>query len=122
MPSIAVDASGNMAIGYSASSPSIFPSIRYAGRFAGEPLNDLGQGEAIMTNGMGAQTNAAGRWGDYSMTTVDPSDGHTFYTTNEYYPATTSADWFTRVGTFKFPAAPRFTPTPRPRPTPAPRP
>ena len=32
MPSIAVDANGNMAIGYSVSSQSIFPGIRYAGR------------------------------------------------------------------------------------------
>ena len=40
MPSIAVDSMGNMAIGYSVSSASIFPSIRYAGRLAGDPAND----------------------------------------------------------------------------------
>src|SRR5262249_20592528 len=51
MPSIAVDHNENMAIGYSTSSPSVFPSIRYAGRLASDPLNDLGQGEAVMTNG-----------------------------------------------------------------------
>jgi hypothetical protein len=32
LPSIAVDQNGNTAIGYSTSSASIFPSIRYAGR------------------------------------------------------------------------------------------
>ena len=51
MPSIAVDQNGNMAIGYSTSSPSMYAGIRYAGRLASDPLNDFGQGEAIMTNG-----------------------------------------------------------------------
>src|SRR5262249_44706613 len=55
MPSIAVDASGNTAIGYSTSSTSIFPGIRYAGRLAADPIGNLSQGEAIMTNGSGAQ-------------------------------------------------------------------
>jgi hypothetical protein len=121
MAAVAVDEKGNMAIGYSTSGPSApnFPSIRYAGRLAGDPLNDLGQGEAILKAGDGVQTHSAGRWGDYSMNVVDPSDGVTFWATNEYYPATTSADWFTRVGTFKLP---RAIPTPRPRPTPHPRP
>jgi hypothetical protein len=121
MASLAVDQNGNMAIGYSVSDDTIFAGIRYAGRLASDPLNDLGQGEALMTPGGGAQTHAAGRWGDYSMTTVDPSDGVTFWTTNEYYPATDDVDWFTRVGTFKFPIV-RAIPTPRPRPTPALRP
>jgi Flp pilus assembly protein TadG len=133
MPSIAVDQSGNMAIGYSTSGATQEPSIRYAGRLASDPLNDLGQGEAVMTAGGGHQTHPSGRWGDYSMTTIDPSDGITFWHTNEYYSVTSSASWFTRIGTFQFPAAtptptptptttPRPTPTPRPRPTPAPRP
>jgi hypothetical protein len=122
MPSIAVDAHGNMAIGYSVSSPSIFPGIRYAGRRATDPLNDLSQGEAIMTNGGGSQTYAeAGRWGDYTMTTIDPSDGLSFWHTNEYYPRTADHAWFTRVGKFQFGNL-RSTPTPEPCPTPPPRP
>src|SRR5439155_13791448 len=73
MPSIAVDQSGNTAIGYAVSSPSLFPGIRYAGRLVGDPPNDLSQGEATMFNGTGSQTDTNGRWGDYSMTTIDPS-------------------------------------------------
>jgi hypothetical protein len=125
MPSIAVDQNGNAAIGYSVSSATIFPSIRYAGRLAIDPLNDLAQGESIIINGGGAQTNASQRWGDYTMTTVDASDGTSFWHTNEYYQATTDHSWFTRVGKFQFPVpspTPRATPTPRPRPSPAPRP
>jgi len=118
MPSIAVDNSGNVAIGYSTSSSTIFPSIRYAGRFAGDPLNDLGQGEATLFSGTGSQTSASGRWGDYSMTTLD-TDGISLWHTNEYY-ATTGSSWNTRVGKFTFPRG--IAPTPRPRPTPPPRP
>ncbi len=102
MPSIAVDAQGNTAIGYSTSSDSIFAGIRYAGRLESDPAGNLGQGEAIMTNGGGAQTHSAGRWGDYTNTSIDPSDGMTFWHVNEYFPATTSASWFTRIGKFNF--------------------
>src|SRR5712672_965336 len=114
MPSIAVDQNGNMAIGYSASSAAQNPSIRYAGRLSADPLNNLGQGEAVMTPGGGHQTHSSGRWGDYSMTTIDPVDNITFWHTNEYYPVTSSASWFTRVGKFQFPAV---SPTPTSTPT-----
>jgi len=120
MPSIAVDQNGNTAIGYSTSSENIFPSIRYAGRFATDPLNNLGQGETIMTNGSGSQTGE-NRWGDYTMTTVDPADGISFWHTNEYYLTTSDENWSTRIGKFRFPAS-RPSPTPRALPTPAPRP
>ena len=116
MPSIAADANGNVAIGYSTSSPSIFPGIRYAGRLAADPPNDLGQGEAIMTNGGGNQTGTAGRWGDYSMTTLD-TDGMTFWHTNEYYFTSGVVNWFTRVGKFNF-AGGGVSPTPTPTATP----
>ena len=48
MGSAAMDRDGNIAIGYSASSASIFPQLRYAGRLATDPLNVLGQGEATL--------------------------------------------------------------------------
>jgi hypothetical protein len=110
MPSIAVDQNGNAAIGYSASSASIFPSIRYAGRLAGDPLNDLGQGEAIMTNGGGSQTSSFDRWGDYSMLTIDPADNASFWHVNEYYVVTSSSSWATRIG--KFSLSPVSNPVP----------
>lgn len=116
MPSIAVDSAGNMAIGYSTSSADIEPSIRYAGRFAGDPANDLAQGEAIMTEGGGHQTSGSGRWGDYSAMSIDPSDNLSFWHANEYYSTTSGAGWSTRIGKFVF-----GTPTPTPSPTPTPR-
>ena len=80
----------------------MFPGIRYAGRLATDPLNDLSQGEAIMFNGTGSQLDTVNRWGDYSMTTVDPADGTSFWHANEYYATTSQFNWHTRIGKFSF--------------------
>jgi hypothetical protein len=119
MPSIAVDAAGNTAIGYSVSSVSDHPGIRYAGRLVSDPPGNLAQGEATMFTGAGSETDTSGRWGDYSMTTVDPANGMDFWHVNEYEATTGSFNWSTRIGKFNF-LTPRV--TPRPRPTPFPRP
>jgi len=103
MGSAAMDQQGNIALGYSASSASIFPQLRYAGRLATDPLNTLSQGEATLFSGTGSQTGTSNRWGDYSDLTIDPVDDCTFWYTNEYYATTTSFNWRTRIGSFKFP-------------------
>ena len=121
MPSIAVDADGNAAIGYSVSSSSMFPGIRYAGRLATDPPNDLGQGEAVMFDGTGSQTDTLNRWGDYSMTTIDPADGMSFWHAGEYYATTSSFNWHTRIGKFNFQGG-GISPTPTPTPTASPTP
>ena len=41
MGSAAMDQRGDMALGYSASSSTIYPQIRYAGRLATDPVNTL---------------------------------------------------------------------------------
>lgn len=104
MGSIAMDASGNMALGYSVSNSATYPSIRYTGRISTDPVNTLPQGETSMIAGTGSQTHIAARWGDYSMMAVDASDGCTFWFTQEYYATTSSAGWQTRIGSFKFPS------------------
>jgi hypothetical protein len=103
MASAAMDSAGNIAVGFSASSASLFPSIRYAGRLASDPINTLGQGETTLIAGGGSQTSTANRWGDYSDLTIDPVDDCTFWYTNEYYTATDTVNWKTRIGNFKFP-------------------
>jgi hypothetical protein len=121
--SAAMDGHGNLAIGFSASGPAIHPQIRYAGRLVTDPINTLSQGETHLFDGTGSQTGSGNRWGDYSSLTVDPVDDSTFWYTNEYYAATTSFNWRTRVGSFKFPASiatPSPTPTPSGTPTPTP--
>ncbi|HJT82069.1 MAG TPA: hypothetical protein VJ719_12810, partial [Chthoniobacterales bacterium] len=106
MPSIGVDSMGNMAINYSTSSASTNPAIKYAGRHVCDPLNTLAQGETVLVQGAGHQTDDSGRWGDYSAISVDPADNMTFWLTNEYYSATSGAGWNTRIGKFKFVNAP----------------
>ena len=103
MGSIAMDASGNMALGYSVSGAATYPSVRYTGRLAAEPPGGLTQGETDLIAGSGSQTHSAARWGDYSMLAVDASDSCTFWYTQEYYATTSSAGWQTRIGSFKFP-------------------
>ena len=107
MGSAAQDAQGNLALGFSASSPTINPQIRYAGRLVTDPLNTLAQGEAHLFDGTGSQTDTVNRWGDYSAMSVDPVDDCTFWYTQEYYATTGSFNWRTRIGTSSSPRAPR---------------
>ncbi len=102
--SAAMDNQGNMAIGFSASSSTVVPGLRYAGRLAGDPANILAQGEATLFAGQGSQSSGTGnRWGDYSALTVDPVDDCTFWYTNEWYPTgSTDFNWRTQIGNFAF--------------------
>ncbi len=101
MGSIAMDGAGNIALGYSVSSSTVYPSIRYTGRIAGDPLGTMTQGEKTLMAGGGSQTDNSGRWGDYSSMVVDPSDDRTFWYTNEYYSSTSKYGWQTWIGSFK---------------------
>ena len=102
MGSSVVDNAGNLAVGYSTSSLSVFPSIAYAGRLAGDPPGVLAQGEATMFAGTGVQQLTSNRWGDYTAMCLDPADDATFWYTNEYYNPTGQFLWKTKIGAFKF--------------------
>jgi hypothetical protein len=115
MGSIAMDHSGDIGLGYSASSSSIKPAIRYTGRLAGDPLNTL-QAESTLIQGTGSQTARLHRWGDYSSIAVDPTDDCTFWYTNEYLSSNGSFNWRTRIGSFKFPSCSAQPPPPPPPP------
>jgi hypothetical protein len=104
MGSIAMDMVGNMAIGYSVGSATVFPTIRYTGRLATDPLNTM-ETEATIFAGTGSQT-VGGRWGDYTSMSVDPSDDCTMWYTGEYMGATGQLNWATRLFSFKFPSCP----------------
>ena len=77
-----------------------------------DPPGTLPQGEGTIVTGLGSQTGPAGRWGDYSDLTVDPSDDCTFWYTTEYYQTTSPTGWRTRIGSFKFPQCAGGAPTP----------
>ncbi|HEV2371979.1 MAG TPA: hypothetical protein VGS19_07415 [Streptosporangiaceae bacterium] len=98
MGSIAMDHAGNIALGYSQSSASTHPSIRFTGRAPGDPLGTMTQAETTVFTGSGSETGAS-RWGDYTSMSIDPSDDCTFWYTNEYQ----SSDWNTRLASFQLP-------------------
>ncbi|PYK50732.1 MAG: hypothetical protein DME51_05140, partial [Verrucomicrobia bacterium] len=111
MPSIAVDDSGNTVIGYSTSATTIFPTISYAGRLVSDPPGNLAQGEGTMFPGVSYFSGF--RWGDYTRTEVDPSNGMDFWHVNQYADA--SHNWHTRIGKFNFVGG-GISPTPTPTP------
>ena len=100
MGSIAMDAQGNIGLGYTSSSSTVFPSLNYSGRYATDDPGVLTQGEGTLVAGGGSQLSPTNRWGDYSTLSIDPNDGCTFWFTSAYYPATAMTLWHTRIGTF----------------------
>lgn len=103
MGSIAMDKDGNIGLGYSVSSSNVFPSIRRTGRLATDPPGAMTQPEAVIVAGAGAQTHSSSRYGNYSSMDLDPDDDCTFWYTAEYYPATSTAGWHTRIASFRNP-------------------
>ncbi|HEV7522733.1 MAG TPA: hypothetical protein VGP89_16640 [Candidatus Angelobacter sp.] len=102
MGSIAMDQSGDMALGYSVSSSTVSPSIRFTGRTPADPVNTM-EAETSIIAGTGSQNGTLARWGDYSAMTVDPVDDCTFWFTTEYMKTTGTFNWNTRIANFKFP-------------------
>src|SRR5262249_7035558 len=88
-----------------------FPSIRYVGRLATDPLDVMGTTENTLVSGTDSQVLNGNRWGDYSAMRVDPADGCTFWYTSQYSTGGVvdgvgnpgGAAWGTRIGAFRFP-------------------
>jgi hypothetical protein len=106
MGSAAMDGAGNIAIGYSKSSSSVYPSIGITSRTPAMALGTMGT-ETILQAGAGAQTTY-NRWGDYTALRIDPSDDTTFWYTNEYYSRNSpflNYNWSTAIASFTAGAA-----------------
>jgi len=100
MGSIEGDEDGNIALGYSVSSSTLYPSIRYAAQASIDSnLGVMTLGEGSLKEGAGSQTYTD-RWGDYTHMTIDPVDDQVFWYTNEYY-ATSGSNWQTWIAAFK---------------------
>jgi hypothetical protein len=97
MGGIAMDKSGNMALGYNVGSSSTYPSLRYVGRLASDGAGTMPRGEYTIVNGSAA--NASNRYGDYSSMNVDPVDDCTFWFTGQWNDA---SQWKTRIAKMKF--------------------
>jgi hypothetical protein len=109
MGSIAMDQAGDMALGYTVSSSSISPSVRFTGRVPTDPASTM-EAEVNVVTGTGSQNGNLSRWGDYSAMQVDPVDDCTFWYTQEYMKTTGSFNWNTRIASFKFPGCGGTTP------------
>lgn len=112
MGSLAMDARGNIAMGYSVvNGVDVYPGIRYTGRLSGDPLGQMTLGEGVIMNGSGVQRTTNSRWGDYTSMNVDPIDDCTFWYVNEYYTLagelSSTAGWQTRIAGFRFPGCSR---------------
>ena len=103
MGSIAMDKVGDMALGYSVSSSSVYPSIAFAGRVPYRSRQARWKPRPSVMTGSGSQTPTLTRWGDYSAMTVDPVDDCTFWYTQEYIMTNGACNWNTRIANFKFP-------------------
>jgi len=100
MGSVAMNGNGDIGVGYSVSSSSTYPSIRFAGQMA----SNSGSGvldvvETSIVEGSNSQTGV-NRWGDYSMISIDPSDDQTFWYTTEY--SSGGWTWLTQIASFTF--------------------
>jgi len=105
MGSIAINSNGDICLGYSVSSSSIFPEIRFTGRLSGDPAGVMTITEETIFAGSGSQTGLS-RWGDYTQMSVDPSDPEIFWYVNQYQPFTGSFNWRTRVASIDFALVP----------------
>jgi hypothetical protein len=101
MGSPAMDAKGNIGIGYSFGGPHDFAGQRFAGQLAGDPPGRLTLAEAVLVDGEDAQTNTL-RWEDYSQTAVDPSDDCTIWYVGDYLKRG-AMNYSTRIGGFRMP-------------------
>jgi hypothetical protein len=105
MPSIAMNAFGDIAIGYSISNnTNLYPSIAGVARYSSDPLNIMSTNEMTFFTGSASQDvgSTYTRWGDYAMMSVDPSDNYSFWYTQQYTAG--GWNWKTRVIHFSLPS------------------
>ncbi len=101
MPTVAVSGQGIMAIGGSTAGALAHADTWYATRSAGDPLGSVSAPTISTSSTFGynpaADPGGSGgrRWGDYSLTRVDPQDDQTLWTIQEYTQATDT--WGVRI-------------------------
>ena len=105
MGSMAMDTAGNIGLGFPISSSNMYPAVKFTGRMKNDPLNTLDLPEKGIYYGTGSNSVSDGngycRWGDYSTMTVDPSDGMTYWYSQQYNTSMGSG-WHTRIASFTF--------------------
>ena len=101
-PGIAVNASGDVVMGFTGSHSGVYAGAYYTGRLTGDTAGEMAI-PALFRAGQAAQNNIDGygrnRWGDYSLSFADP-DGERLWMIQEYGHATNI--WGTHVAEVKF--------------------
>jgi chitodextrinase len=97
-PSVAVDANGNLGIGFTKTSATEFPSVYVTGRLATDTINTLRTPVLATagTTGYSCPPTSPVGWGTYSVTVQDPSNPLTLWTYQEYAHSATACQWATR--------------------------
>jgi hypothetical protein len=97
--SISVNSNGDLALGFSGSHAGQHAAAYFTGRNAGDPAGATAT-PILLRAGQGtynyADSGGSNRWGDYSLTSVDPVDDFTVWTIQEY--ARTGNNWGTWIG------------------------
>jgi hypothetical protein len=81
--SIAMDKYGDIAMAYSISSNTMYPSLGFTGRYSWGTLGEMTQAEFIAVEGTGSQTTG-NRYGDYAHMCLDAADQSVFWYTGQY--------------------------------------
>ncbi len=100
MGCIGMDSEGNMALGYTKTGATTFPSLYYTGRMANDDLGIMTVAETTVVEGTTSVTTN-NRYGDYGQLTRDPNDDLTFWYTSEY----SGQPRKTRIASFKLSSA-----------------
>lgn len=99
--SIGMDSQGNIGLGYTIVSSSVYTSLRYTGRLASDPLGVMTVAEQVIVNGNAQNNRSDGRYGDYAHLTIDPLDDFTFWHIGEYMQGSASTVRKSHVAAFQ---------------------
>jgi hypothetical protein len=96
-PSIEINSAGALGMTYIQSSSSEFMSMYVTGRTTSDPSGTMETGMSPTGIHGTSNINTGGRGGDYSGTSVDPSDNTTFWSANEFKG---SSSWNTGIARY----------------------
>jgi len=105
-PGISANAANAMVVGFSGSHSGQFASAYVAGRKSTDTPGQTGA-PVLLKAGEGGYFD--GRWGDYSLTSVDPTNDTDFWTIQEY--ARNGGNWGTWIGQVIYDSCVPVTPT-----------
>jgi uncharacterized repeat protein (TIGR01451 family) len=95
MASVNVSGQGHVAFGATVAGAATSPGAATTGRLAGDPTNTTQGTPGIYKGAEGNYVQTSDRWGDYSMTSLDPCDDMSLWTIQEF--AALSNNWGTQV-------------------------